>query len=329
MIQQPDSIQHNTQPVQTQEETVTESDVQHVLQVTADSAAQAIYETSTSHWPVKVDSVLRPDQGKELKAEVKPLPKYYKDSFFARDSLLHSEIQGGRYGIAGDPVPYTVRGDNVLTPLLLFSVLLLMLSVKRSSRFMLFQLRNFFHLVRSDSSLERESAAEKRYLLFAEVYTAFVLTLVFFFYTKAYIAETYITYSEYTLMAIYFAGMLGLLAFEYIMQTAVNKVFFTTNQCRLWTTSRMVIISWMGILLTPMLLLLTYFGMSIENALIYTAIVLILMKMMLIYKCFLIFFNKIGHFLQFFLYFCTLEVIPPLVMWGILVTIANYLKVSY
>lgn len=272
---------------------------------------------------------MRPDQGKELKAEVKPLPKYYKDSFFARDSLLHSELQGGRYGIAGDPVPYTVRADNVLTPTLLFSILMLMLCVRRSSRFLLFQFRNFFHIVRSDSALERESTVEKRYLVFAEAYVAVVLTLVFYFFTKTYIAETYVTYSEYTLLGIYFGGIISLFVFEYLLQTAVNNVFFTTHECKQWTTARMVLIACTGIALTPMLLLLTYFGMSIENALVYTAIVIVLEKILLFYKCFLIFFKKISLFMQFFLYFCTLEVIPPLLAWGILVEVANHLKVSY
>ncbi|MCI6473704.1 MAG: DUF4271 domain-containing protein [Bacteroidales bacterium] len=330
MIQQPDSIQHNVQQTATEEPQPQQNEeAQAMLQVGEDSVTHAIYETSTSHWPVKVDSVLRPDQGKELKAEVKPLPKYYKDSFFARDSLLHSELQGGRYGIAGDPVPYTVRADNVLTPTLLFSILMLMLCVRRSSRFLLFQFRNFFHIVRSDSALERESTVEKRYLVFAEAYVAVVLTLVFYFFTKTYIAETYVTYSEYTLLGIYFGGIISLFVFEYLLQTAVNNVFFTTHECKQWTTARMVLIACTGIALTPMLLLLTYFGMSIENALVYTAIVIVLEKILLFYKCFLIFFKKISLFLQFFLYFCTLEVIPPLLAWGILVEVANHLKVSY
>ncbi|MDE6151069.1 MAG: DUF4271 domain-containing protein, partial [Prevotella sp.] len=97
----------------------------------------------------------------------------------------------------------------------------------------------------------------------------------------------------------------------------------------MWTTVKMMSTAWMGILLTPVFLLLSYFGLSVGNALVCTLIIIIFVKLLLFYKCFLIFFKKKGAFLQIFLYFCTLELVPPLILWGILITIANYLKVNY
>ena len=206
---------------------------------------------------------------------------------------------------------------------------MLMLSVRRSSRFLLFQLRNFFHVVRTGSVRERESSADVRYLLFTEIYTTIILALLFFYYAKTYIAETYITYSEYSLMGMFLGVIIGFLAFEHLAEAAVNKIFFTPRESSLWTSTKMTVTCLGGVLLTPMLLLLAYFGMSIENALLYTLIVIILVKLLLFYKCYQIFFSKRGAFLQFFLYFCTLEIIPPLLAWGVLVTIANILTVNY
>ena len=329
MTQQPDSLHKATTTVTGEGQETAENTSQNVLQVNEDSTSQSIFTTKTSHWPVKIDSLLMPDQGKELKATVNPMPKYYKETFFAKDSLLHSELQGGRYGVAGDPVPYTLRNDDVLTPLLLLSILMLMLSVRRSSRFLLFQLRNFFHVVRTGSVRERESSADVRYLLFTEIYTTIILALLFFYYAKTYIAETYITYSEYSLMGMFLGVIIGFLAFEHLVEAAVNKIFFTPRESSLWTSTKMTVTCLGGVLLTPMLLLLAYFGMSIENALLYTLIVIILVKLLLFYKCYQIFFSKRGAFLQFFLYFCTLEIIPPLLAWGVLVTIANILTVNY
>lgn len=216
MTQQPDSLHKATTTVTGEGQETAENTSQNVLQVNEDSTSQSIFTTKTNHWPVKIDSLLMPDQGKELKATVNPMPKYYKETFFAKDSLLHSELQGGRYGVAGDPVPYTLRNDDVLTPLLLLSILMLMLSVRRSSRFLLFQLRNFFHVVRTGSVRERESSADVRYLLFTEIYTTIILALLFFYYAKTYIAETYITYSEYSLMGMFLGVIIGFLAFEQI-----------------------------------------------------------------------------------------------------------------
>ncbi len=298
-------------------------------QDSARSVPEAGFTVKENHWTVSLDSVLMPDAGVEPEVEVKPLPKYYKDSFFAKDSLLHSEIHGGRYGIPGDPVPYTIQRDNVLTPVLIFFVLLLAFSTKRSWKIFRLQAKHFFHNVRTGSIMEKEAVSGKTYLFFAGIYTAVLLALLFYFYAKTYIAETYVTYSEYTLMGFFLASVLGLWLVESLLQQLVNYVFFLPRERSMWTTVKMISTAWMGILLTPVFLLLSYFGLSVGNALVCTLIIIVFVKLLLFYKCFLIFFKKIGAFLQIFLYFCTLEVVPPLILWGILITIANYLKVNY
>ena len=329
MFQQPDSI-HKEQPQQAAESVEGQTSVpNNVLQLPTDSAAQSIYTSNQNHWPVKVDSFLMPDRGKELKPDVRPLPKYYKESFFAKDTLLHDELQGGRYGMAGDPMPYTLRQDNVLTPLLIFLILMLILCISRAWKSIAFQLRNFFHKVRANSLLERESSAERRYLIFAEIYTAVIMSLLFYFFANEYISDTYITYSEYTLMGIFFGGFLALINVEHLLQTSVSKIFFNTRQGEQWTLVKMIVSAFEGIFLTPALLIVAYFGMSLQIVAFYIAIVLIFAKITLFYKANQIFFDKKSAFLQNFLYFCTLEVIPPVILWAVLTAVANYLKVNY
>lgn len=346
MLQHPDSIK-NQQPaagVQTQPLVQTETpleeqelDVRVAIEAEApqpfdaqqDTTSKSVYTARVNHWPVKTDSLLMPKSDDTIQVTVNKMPEYNRQSFFAKDTLIYKENQSGRFGIAGDPVPYSVRTDNVLTPLLIFGVLMLMYSVRRSSRLFAFQLRNFFHTVRTDSSIQRETAAEKRYLLYMDVYTAVILGLMFFFYSKAYIAETYVTYSEYSLMAIFVGIAMAYFVFEYLLQKLVNNIFFSQHANELWSTSKFLVTAIAGVLLTPMLLLMAYFGLSIENSLIYTLIIVVFVKILLIYKSFIIFFQKTGDFLQNFLYFCALEIVPPLLIWGILVYVANFLKVNY
>jgi hypothetical protein len=346
LLQHPDSIKHQ-QPaagVQTQPLVQTETpleeqepDVRVAIEGEApqpfdaqqDTTPKSVYAARVNHWPVKTDSLLMPKSDDTIQVTVNKMPEYNRQSFFAKDTLIYKENQSGRFGIAGDPVPYSVRTDNVLTPLLIFGVLMLMYSVRRSSRLFAFQLRNFFHTVRTDSSIQRETAAEKRYLLYMDVYTAVILGLMFFFYSKAYIAETYVTYSEYSLMAIFVGIAMGYFVFEYLLQKLVNNIFFSQHANELWSTSKFLVTAIAGVLLTPMLLLMAYFGLSIENSLIYTLSIVVFVKILLIYKSFIIFFQKTGDFLQNFLYFCALEIVPPLLIWGILVYVANFLKVNY
>lgn len=328
MLQQQDSI-HTSQPVaESQAFEGNVSNEQHVLRTTNDSVAQSTYATK-SHWDVKVDSLLMPSQGKEIEVKMNPLPKYYKESYFSNDSLLHSELVAGRYGVAGEPVPYSIRNDGVLTPILMLGLFLLVFSIKKASQFFKFQMRHFFHTLRTDSILERESSSKMRYLLFAEVSTAMMLTFVFYSYAQDYITDTYITTSEYAIIGFFFLAVIGVFALQHLLQAMVNNVFFTRYQRRQWSSAQMMLTTCCGVLLVPVFMLLAYFGLSVENSLIYTLIVVLFVKILLIYKCFQIFFRKIGAILQIFLYFCTLEVIPLLLLWGVLVIIANNLKVNY
>ncbi len=46
-------------------------------------------------------------------------------------------------------------------------------------------------------------------------------------------------------------------------------------------------------------------------------------------KAYIIFFRRNGVFLQIFLYFCALEVVPLFALWGGLVLISHYLKINF
>lgn len=329
MTQQPDSTHHAAPAAAPHEaQTVTR---EAALQAAErdDSAASAVYATTRSHWPVKVDSLLRPEMSHDPVVRVEPLPKYYKETFFARDTLLHSELRGGRYGIAGDPMPYSVRADDVLTPLLIASVLLLAYSIRRAGRFYLYQARNFFRHTRPGSALERESAAETRYLVFGEAHTSVILALMSYAYCKAYIAETYVTLSEYTLMAIDLSIVVALLLFEHAAQRMVGAVFFAAADNVAWAQAKRAVTAAAGIALTPMLLLWAYFGLAVESCMTWTLTVVIVAKALLFFKSQLIFFSRRNSCLQNILYFCTLEAIPPLLAWAAICVVANILKVNY
>ena len=72
-----------------------------------------------------------------------------------------------------------------------------------------------------------------------------------------------------------------------------------------------------------------YFDLSIQIAAIYVVIVLIIVKILVLFKCFLIFFRQSVVKLQIILYFCTLEIIPMFFLWEAMVYTANSLKINF
>ena len=84
-----------------------------------DSAIQAHFKPSEIHWSEHPDTLHLPGHDAGVDLMKSDLPQYYREGFFSKDSMFHPELQGGRYGVAGDPVPYSVRNDNIITSLLL------------------------------------------------------------------------------------------------------------------------------------------------------------------------------------------------------------------
>ena len=84
-----------------------------------DSAIQQHIKASPIHWSNRPDTLHLPGQPVGKSFRNIDLPKYYKESFFSGDSLFHPELPGGRRGVAGDPILYSISGDNLITSLLL------------------------------------------------------------------------------------------------------------------------------------------------------------------------------------------------------------------
>ena len=78
-----------------------------------------------------------------------------------------------------------------------------------------------------------------------------------------------------------------------------------------------------------MVALLTFFDISAISVVYYTIFVLVLVKILTFYRCSIIFFRQNVLYLQIILYFCTLEIVPLIALWGGLSVIVNALKINF
>jgi|WetSurMetagenome_2_1015567.scaffolds.fasta_scaffold01573_10 hypothetical protein len=294
-----------------------------------DSAIQAVFQPKEVHYSSRPDTLHLPgqDAGKGLNDVT--LPKYYKESFFSKDSLFHPELSGGRYGVAGDPVPYSIHGDNFVTGMLLGCFILALIAFSQSRSFLFRQAKDFFYTKRSGTTEVSETSAELRFQFFLVLQTCLLLALLYFFYTTIYIADTFVLSSQYQLIAIYFGIIASYFLVKTILYTLVNNVFFDNKKNVQWLKAQIFLTSAEGVALFPFVMLHAYFDLSIKNTLIYFAVVVIFVKLLSFYKCYSIFFRKIGAFLQIILYFCALEITPLIALLVSLVMTGNYLKINF
>ena len=295
-----------------------------------DSAIQAWFQPGEIHFSSQPDTLHLPGHGVPRNLLEVNLPQYYRESFFAHSSLLKGELDGGRYGVAGDPVPYTVRNDDLITGLLLLCFVLGIVAYAHSRTFVSRQLKNFFYPSHNTSeSSMTETSGEVRFQFFLVLMTCLLMAVTYFFYTTQYVADTFIVKEQYQVIGIFAAVFVAYYLVKGLLYSMVNGIFFDGKKNRQWMKTLLLVTSLEGVLWFPCVMVQTYFDLSMENVLYYFAIVLIFVKSLTFYKCWNIFFRQNDVFLQIILYFCALEIIPLLSLWGALGVIVNELKINF
>ncbi|MCI2086891.1 MAG: DUF4271 domain-containing protein [Prevotella sp.] len=293
-----------------------------------DSAIQRNIHPGKVHWSTMPDTLHLPGQvaGKSVKNVV--LPTYYKESFFSRDSMFHPELPGGRLGVAGDPVPYTIAGDDLLTVLLLACFILAMVAFAKCRSFFYHQAKNFFFPPRMEQTAMTETSNEFRYQFFFILQTCLLFALTFFLYTRSVFGDTF-AISRYKIIGIYTVVLAGYFFVKGLAYWFINWIFFDKRKNEQWFHAYFFLISTEGVVLFPMIMLMAYFRLPLQTGMIYALIVVVLFKLLTFYKAFIIFSQRISAIVQNILYFCTLEVIPMLVLWGIWEMIGNDMKITF
>ena len=169
-----------------------------------DSAIQAHIKPSEIRWSTRPDTLHLPGHDKGRSMLDVDLPQYYREGFFSKDSLFHPELPGGRYGVAGDPVPYTVQHDNVIISLLLLLFVLATIAFSNSRHFVVRQTKNFFSTNREGMTEITETAVEIRFQALLTFLNSLLLSILFYFYTLNFIGDTFLLDSQYHLIAIFF-----------------------------------------------------------------------------------------------------------------------------
>ena len=293
-----------------------------------DSAIQAWFGEADIHYSDQPDTLHLPGHGIPRDLKEVNLPQYYRENFFSQDSLYHPELNGGRYGIAGDPIPYTIQNDSIITSILIICFLLITMALSRISGFIFQQGKNFFYPKKSDQTLTETGSEVKFQLVFLFI-TCLIYALLYYFYTNYYITNTFILSSEYALLGIYTGAILVYFLLKAILYSYINITFFDRKKNLHFMGNLLFIASLEGIALFPLVLLLAYFQFSLQNAIYYCLLIVVVAKIATFYKTYIIFFKQKALFLQIILYFCALEMIPLFALWSGLSVIMDILKVNF
>ena len=293
-----------------------------------DSAIQSWFQPGEIHYSEQPDTLHLPGHDKGHNPREIRIPDYNKEQFLADDTLYHPELAHEPFGMAGDPVPYNISNDNIISSFLLGCFILSLLAFAISKNFVVQQIKDFFHIPRRED-IKTPTSGEVIALLFFALQNCLMLAMAYFFYVKTYVADTFIFAEEYLFIGLIFLILFVYTFLKYPLYTLVNYTFFNGKNNGQWTHTMLILSAIEGALLFPAILFQSYFDSSPQYIIFYAVFVLVLVKILTFYKCYVIFFRKNGLFLQIILYFCTLEIIPLLALWGGLAVITNALTINY
>lgn len=272
-------------------------------------------------------SVVNDGQTADVTSDVS-LPIYYKETFFSKDSLLHPELRGGRQGVAGDPIPYTIAGDNLITGLLLLCIIITLTAIRYSYQYFFRQAKRFFYVVHENTSEISETRGEFYMQLFLVGQASLLFSMMFMLLTREKDNYTF-TVEYYEMIGIYALIFLGYFFLKFILYQIVDLTFFDGKKNKQWKHSFLLLISLESILLIPLVLFAAFFNLTVHTGIIYTISLLVLIKLLTLYKTFIIFFKQTGVFLQIILYFCALEIVPLSLLWSGLELTNSLLKINF
>ena len=204
-------------------------------------------------------------------------------------------------------------------------LMLFCVSIAHSRTFIMRQMRQLF-LTSYSSEAGSETSDEKYFQYFLVVLSCLLMAIIVFLYSIEIYGSIEVVDHENKLIAIFFTFMMGYHMTKWTLYRIVNGVFFNRQQCNQWEQTLLFINSLECALILPTTLTMVYFGFSLQSGLSYFLFLLILVKLLTIYKAWNIFFKQNGGFLQIILYFCTLEIVPITILAVSMLTLVIYLN---
>lgn len=228
-----------------------------------------------------------------------------------------------------EPVTYRAGSDNLVSTLLMGSLIVGLLSLAFSGKFIMRMSKNFFYVENERTTTVPDTASELRHQGILVVITSIMLGVVCYGITLHADMEGWTAVERRPLLAICLASIVAFFLFKAALYQFVNWVFFDRKKNEQWNKSLLFLTAMEGVVLTPIVMALVFGDLSLSAALIGMAIVVFLGKILTFYKSYLIFFRRTGAFLQNFMYFCALELIPLVGLVGLLEAFSHFLKIIF
>ena len=233
-----------------------------------------------------------------------------------KTEFYHSGVALPNRTVAMVEQPYLLRNDNFVVGgvAVLFFIIVMVLSIQRSTY--PYRLKVFFsnkRLYMEEGSNENSSGAISTFLLIS--ISVLCVTLIFF-NDMANIQTFDISLGiPYWIIAAGYMAYMFVIYAKAMLYGIVHWVFSNREASKRWTSGYFLVTSLTAFFIYPAVLLYLFYPDSHKIVTGYVIFIVILYELLLLYKLFVNFRTKEYGYLPLFLYFCSVELLPAIVIW--------------
>ena len=225
----------------------------------------------------------------------------------------------------GESLPYLLRNDSMITVILFGSLMVVAYVLSNGKKHLSQQLKHIIINRERNNLFDNTTTNYPHYTLLLIVHTCTLSGVCIYYYFAKTLPHLFKEYLHYQLLGGYIGSTLILFIIKYLLYTFTNWIFFDKMQSKNWINIYTNIFIWSGFFLLPIVLLIVYFNLSLYISLLLACFVIIITKFLLFYRCFSNFLTNFHGCFHLILYFCALEILPDILLLGIITKINNFL----
>ena len=249
-----------------------------------------------------------------------------------QDDLLHTLTAGSPVtdtGMPGEPLPYIISSDPLVTAVILGCLFLLAVTMRQGRKHLLQHAIQLFSNRRRTSLFDESTGIDNRYTAAMSLITCVLCGICLFDYFSFHEPLLIHRVPHSWLLGLYAGLTVMFICLKSLFYTFTNWIFFYQEQRRLWIQTYFDMTGSMSFLLFPLVMLSIYYNPAPLVTEYCCTGVLAFSKIVLFYKCSTNFSNHFYGFLHLIFYFCALEIIPVLLLWSGLGYINSFLILKF
>ena len=216
-------------------------------------------------------------------------------------------------GMEGEPLPYKPESDEAVLGAIFICFVLILLALQKGSKSLLPYLKNVVVVRRRTSLFDERNSSSSIQTVALSLSTMLGSAICLYHH---YADEIFLYHANHAVILMaYFSFFVLLITGKSVFYNFVNWIFFEREKTVRWKENYWGLMAAMGVVLFPTILYVTFLDCDSQKSDYLLLTILFISKILLFYKLIRNFFTHLYGVSHLILYFCTLEIIPDLILW--------------